>query len=69
MFQSDLFWLLLYGWILDFVENKWENWEQRKISRNIWNQKIRSQSSYGTKKSGVSPFLEPRNPGSFPFWN
>ena len=69
MFYIELFWLLLYGWILDFVENKWENWEKLKISHNSWNQKIWSQSSYGTKKSGVSPSLEPRNPESFHFWN
>ena len=51
------------------MEIKGEKGEKRQISRNSWNQKKRSQSTFGTTKPGVSPPLELRNPESFHFWN
>ena len=44
-----------------------KNWEYLIISRNSWNQKVRGQSIFRTKESGVSPSLELRNSESFHF--
>ena len=37
---------------------------QNLESVHLWNQEIRSRSTFGTKFDGVSPFLELKNPES-----
>ena len=51
------------------MEIKGEKGGKRQISCNSWNQKKRSQSTFGTKFEGFSPFLELKNPDSVLYYS